>query len=188
MFSLFYTCDLLYFLAYYNTFAKKEKCTVIICSPLLKDAVCFSGRLLRLLQDRAAQKVDCDLPVDHQGCAGRPHDMPPKYIIYISLKYKNNMSLDIKKGLSASFMASKVGKPPMQCFVQESVALQRAQKPTSSIQNGMNTFPPSISHLFPPYSKCVCLICNASTSIPKPPSSPQVKHLGWVQIMLRYSV
>ena len=25
---------------------------------------------------RAAQKVDGDLPVDHQGCAGRPHDKP----------------------------------------------------------------------------------------------------------------
>ena len=90
------------------------------------------------------------------------------------------MSLDIKKGLSAPFMASKVGKPPMQCFVQESVALQRTQKPTTSIQNGMKTFSPSISHLFPPYSKCVCLICNVSAAIPKPPSGPQVKHFGWV--------
>ena len=27
------------------------------------------------------------------------------------------MSLDIKTGLSALYMASKVGKPPMQCFV-----------------------------------------------------------------------
>ena len=39
------------------------------------------------------------------------------------------MSLYIKKGLSAPFIASKVGKPSMQCFVQESVALQRTQKP-----------------------------------------------------------
>ena len=29
---------------------------------------------------------------------------------------------------------------------------------------------------FPPYSKCVCLICNASAAIPKRPSGPQVKH------------
>ena len=63
------------------------------------------------------------------------------------------MSLDIKKGL---IMAFKVGKPSMQFFVQESVA-----------------------HSFPPYSMCVYLICKASAAIPKPPSSPQVKHVGW---------
>ena len=43
------------------------------------------------------------------------------------------MSLDIKSGLS-----SKVGKPPMQCFVQESVALQRPRKPTTSIHKDIN--------------------------------------------------
>ena len=34
------------------------------------------------------------------------------------------MSFDITKGLSAPFMDSKVGKPLMQYFVQESVALK----------------------------------------------------------------
>ena len=59
------------------------------------------------------------------------------------------MSSDIKKGPSAPFMASKVGKPPMQYFVQESVALQRTPKPTTSIQNGMKTFPPVFPIYFP---------------------------------------
>ena len=38
------------------------------------------------------------------------------------------MSPDIKRGPSAPFMASKVGKSPMQDFAQESVAVQRTQK------------------------------------------------------------
>ena len=90
------------------------------------------------------------------------------------------MSLDSKEGLSAPFMAFKVGKTPMHCFVQESVAVERTPKPTTSIQNGMKTFSPSISHLFPPYSNCICLLCNASAAIPKRPSGPNVKHFGWV--------
>ena len=64
------------------------------------------------------------------------------------------MSLDIKKDLSAPFVASKAGKLPMQLFDQE----------VSSITNNLKIylfhterqFFLSISHLFPPYSKCVC--------------------------------
>ena len=65
------------------------------------------------------------------------------------------MSLEIKKGLSAPVVASRVGKPPMQCFVQESVVLQRTPKPSTSIKKDIS---PSISNVFPPYSNCVCLI------------------------------
>ena len=75
-------------------------------------------------------------------------------------------------------MAPKVGKPPMQCFVQELGALQRTRKHTTSIQNG--TFPPSISHVFLPYSKRVCPICNTSAAIPKPSSGPKLKYFGWL--------
>ena len=71
------------------------------------------------------------------------------------------MSLDIKKGLSAPFIASKVSGPPMQCLRVSDKNL------TLSI---MEAFPP-IFHLFPPYSNCVSPICNASAAIPKPPSA-----------------
>ena len=55
------------------------------------------------------------------------------------------MSLDIKKRLSAPFVTSNVGKPPMNSFVQESVALQRTQKPTVQFpyRMGRKHFPPS---------------------------------------------
>ena len=54
---------------------------------------------------RGAQKVDCDLPVDHQGSAGRPQDMPTnKKKIHI-IKILKIVSLHIKKGLSTPFVA-----------------------------------------------------------------------------------
>ena len=74
-------------------------------------------------------------------------------------------------------MASKVGKPPMQCFVQESVKNPKTYHFHTEWDEDIS---PSISHLFPPYSKCVCLKCNTSAAIPKPPSGPQLKHVGWV--------
>lgn len=79
------------------------------------------------------ENTDCDLPVDNQGCASRLWNMP----------------LGIKKGLSATFMASKIGKPPVQCFVQNSLVLQTTLKTysTTPIQNRMKTFSHMISPL-----------------------------------------
>ena len=57
------------------------------------------------------------------------------------------MSLDIKKDLSAPFVASKIGKPPCNYLIKKSVALQRARKPTTPIQNGH--FPPVFPIYFP---------------------------------------